>query len=277
MVGIGYELGSVKNSFFGLRPELLTSEGREDFWMKLHNLAIVPGFQAVVLHRMFGEPSNLDWMDYDTRRQIESCNDSKYTDYAKHMTRELVRFANSFPQIRIDLYFGSLRQFNMAFLVSQGASQAMQQEWMRRFWYENETARSLIDQGCNVRMVFDHSSSFNPYRPERQALYQLDRMYPRRVVIESLPKVGTPQEQYPAWTFEDHYQSLLDLDPARTQHKAITRMTHGDPEGGVVGFVRDCIEHGHDAIISDTVLRRSKKSYESVLREAKFQLPLEVE
>lgn len=277
MIGIGFELGSVDNSFFGLRLELLTFEGRLAFWQDLRRLVTSSPAEAVVLHRMFGEPSNQDWMDYDTRRQIESCNDSKYTDYAKHMIRELVRFAVEFPQIRIDLYFGSLRQFNMAFLISGDADEVMQQEWMRRFWYELKIARSLIEQRCDVRMVFDHSSSFDPDRPEWQALYQLERMYPGRVVIESLPRVGTPQAGFPAWTFEDHYQHLLDLDPERTRHAEITRMTHGDPEGGVVRFVRDCIDNGHDAIISDTVLRRSKMSFETVVREANAGRPQGVE
>jgi len=91
MIGIGFELGSVNNSFFGLRPELLTFEGRVAFWQDLRGLATSSPAEAVVLHRMFGESSNEDWMDYDTRRQIESCNDSKYTDYAKHMIRAVRR------------------------------------------------------------------------------------------------------------------------------------------------------------------------------------------
>ena len=273
MIGIGYELGSstpTQDNPFGLRPPLLEHSNREVFWEGLRGLVSKGEVDTVVFHRFYGEARARDYFDFDARRQIERSNDSKYTDYAKHMTRELIRFAHENPSIRIDIYYGSLRQFNMAFLLSDGQTE----EWTSRFWYEIETARDLIEDGCDIRMVFDHASSYDPARPEWFALYQLSRMYPNRVVIESLPKPGTPQAALPGWCFEDNYEWIASSDPERASHFDVTRMTHGTPTNGVVAFVRDCLDKGHTPIVADTQFNRIKMTPSQVLAEAQIDRPV---
>jgi hypothetical protein len=276
MIGIGYELGSNRptgDNPFGLRPRLLTHEGREAFWSNLHELASSGSIGSVVLHRLYGEARARDYFDFDARRQIEQHHDPKYTDYAKHMTREVIRFARDYPDLRIDLYFGSLRQFNMAFLVSPQSTPEMRGEWMDRFWHELEVARGLIAEGCNIRMVFDHASSYEPDRPEWYALYHLSRMHPGRVVIETVPKRDTPQASLPALAFEDNYRFIERTDPDRASHADLTRVTHGEPDGGIVAFVRDCMDKGHTPVVADTELNQSGMTPRQVFAEASAGRP----
>ena len=277
MIGIGYELGSVHDVGFGLRPGLMTFEGREQFWSTLRQLATRGEISAVVMHRMLGEPYRFDALDFDVLAQITESNDPKLTDYAKHMIRELTRFCTDFPAIKVYVYFGSLQHHNMSLLVARGAPAQGRREWQEKVWYETGWARDIIDAGGDLNMVFDEASSFDPAGVEWGFIEQLARWYPDRVLIESLPFPGTPQAKLPGFVLQDNYEWLERTQPERAAHSPTVRMTHGDPDEGVVAFVQDCLDKGHLPIVADTQFNRIKMTPSQVLAEAQAGRPTGVE
>ncbi len=274
MIGIGYELGSVHETGFGLRPGLMTFEGRERFWSDLRQLATRGEIGALVLHRMLGEPYRHDKMDFDVRSQIEDSGDPELTDYAKHMIRECTRFCTDFPAIKKYIYIGSLLHPRMSGLIVSSAPGEGWTTWQEKAWYEVSWVIDIMREDPNTHLVFDEASKFEPDSAAWWFVSTIARWFTGQVLIESLPFPGTPQAKLPGFVLQDNYENLERTQAERAAHTPTVRMTHGDPAEGVVAFVRDCLDKGHTPIVGDIQLNRIKMTLSQVLAEAQAGRPV---
>ena len=259
MTAIAYELASNDGKPFGLRPDLMVFGGREAFWDELDHLAASGTVSGFLFHRLFGEPQAGDIFDWDARYQIEHSGDPALTDYAKHMARRLMRLATNHPDLEIDIYLGCMDHWKMQRLIHEGKGQ----EWFERIQYELALPITLIQAGCNVRIVFDASSGFRRYDrkgfvgPEVQILSNLARMYPNRIVVESTPEPGHPLSVLPSLCIERRYAYLVAEKTDWIEYAPhITRVTNGHDDRNPIEFVRECVQLGHKPVVSAHKLNR---------------------
>ena len=253
MTAIAYELASNDGKPFGLRPDLMVFGGREAFWDNLDHLAATGTVSGLLFHRMFGEPHAGDLFDWDARYQIENSDDATLTDYAKHMARRLMRIAITYPDLAIDLYLGCMDHWRMQRMLNDGDG-AM---WLERVQHEIALPITLIQAGCNIRLVFDASSGFRPRTREGfvgaevQMLNNLARMYPSRIVVEATPEPGHPLSMLPSLCVERRYAFLAAERPDWIDYAPhITRLCNGHDDRDPIEFVRECIDKGQKPVVS---------------------------
>lgn len=284
-LGMFYALGGHTNNRvdFQLIPGLLESaDNRARFWDGVHD-DVMNGAEAIMLHRMYGEPTPGNAQDYDSRAAIHESERSDLTDYAKDMERHLYRFVRDHPGVRVDFYLGSLLCPSMlsrstAAEPEEGEDMTEAQrdainEWYRRWWYQLAPIRSMIARGADIRMVFDHAAIYERGFIGTAAIQFLHRiMYPGRVLVEAIPLSGMPLLGLPAVALEDRFQLTLDIDPeAIEQTPSIGRIVNGHTDRSLLHVLDECVASYHDIYVAPAKLNEANITIRDVAERINSQ------